>query len=45
MKTVDEQDHWTEIIRYWIVPETIEEVHDVLHPGPSTEGTGTGKEK
>jgi hypothetical protein len=31
--------------RYRIVPDTIEEVHDVLHPGPPTEGTGTGKEK
>jgi hypothetical protein len=31
--------------RYQILPETIEEVKDVVHPGPSTAGTGTGGEK
>ena len=31
--------------RYRILPETIEEIKDVVHPGPSTAGTGTGGEK
>jgi len=29
--------------RYRIIPETIEEVKDPVHPGPSTGGTGTGE--